>query len=62
MGGKTGTAEKLPRKNHKYLVSFMGFAPYENPQLVIYCTVNEPNAKDEAHSYFAQNITREILK
>lgn len=62
IGGKTGTAQKLPRGNGKYLVSFMGFAPYENPQLVIYCVVDEPNAPDEAHSYFAQNIVREILE
>lgn len=62
MGGKTGTAQKLPRGNGKYLVSFMGFAPYDDPQLLIYCVVDEPNAKDEAHSYFAQNIVREILE
>jgi stage V sporulation protein D (sporulation-specific penicillin-binding protein) len=29
---------------------------------VIYCIVDEPNAQDEAHSYYAQNITREILE
>ena len=62
MGGKTGTAQKLPRGNGQYLVSFMGFAPYDDPQLVIYCVVNEPNAADESHSYFAQNIVREILE
>ena len=62
MGGKTGTAQKIPRKDRKYLVSFMGFAPVENPRLVIYCVVNEPNVGDQAHSYFAQNIVREILE
>ena len=62
MGGKAGTAQKIPRKDRKYLVSFMGFAPVENPQLVIYCVVNEPNVGDQAHSYFAQNIVREILE
>ena len=62
MGGKTGTAQKLPRGTGEYLVSFMGFAPYDNPQLLIYCVVDEPNAGDEAHSYFAQNIVREILE
>jgi stage V sporulation protein D (sporulation-specific penicillin-binding protein) len=62
MGGKTGTAQKLPRGNGKYLVSFIGFAPYDDPELVIYCIVDEPNAKDEAHSYYAQNIVREILE
>lgn len=62
MGGKTGTAQKLPRSAKQYLVSFMGFAPYENPQMVVYCIVDEPNVPDQAHSYFAQNIVREILE
>ena len=62
MGGKTGTAQKIPRKDRKYLVSFMGFAPYDNPQLVIYCVVNEPNVAEQSHSYFAQNIVSEILE
>lgn len=62
MGGKTGTAQKLPRGNGKYLVSFMGFAPYDDPQVLIYCIVDEPNVKEQSHSYFAQNIVREILE
>ncbi len=62
LGGKTGTAEKLPRGEGNYLVSFIGFAPYENPELVIYCIVDEPNSADQAHSYYAQNIVREILE
>ncbi len=62
MGGKTGTAQKLPRSGGNYLVSFLGFAPYDDPQLVIYCIVDTPNAKDQAHSYYAQNIVREILE
>ena len=62
MGGKTGTAEKLPRGNSNYLVSFAGFAPYDNPQLLIYCIVDEPNSEEQDHSYYAQNICREILE
>lgn len=62
MGGKTGTAEKYPRGNKNYLVSFVGFVPYDNPQLLIYCIVDEPNVPDQPHSYFAQNIVREILE
>ena len=62
LGGKTGTAEKYPRNQGNYLVSFIGFAPYENPELVIYCIVDEPNSKDQPHSYYAQNIVREILE
>ena len=62
LGGKTGTAEKLPRNQGNYLVSFIGFAPYDNPELVIYCVVDEPNTADQPHSYYAQNIVREILE
>ena len=62
LGGKTGTAEKQPRNQGNYLVSFIGFAPYENPELVIYCIVDEPNSEDQPHSYYAQNIVREILE
>lgn len=67
MGGKTGTAQMYDdethlRKKGAYLVSFMGFVPYDNPQLVIYTVINQPNVEDEAHSSYAQNITREILK
>ena len=35
IGGKTGTAEKLPRGNGDYLLSFIGYAPQENPEVVI---------------------------
>lgn len=62
MGGKTCTAEKLPRGNGNYLVSFIGFAPAENPEVLIYCVVDEPNSEDQPHSYYAQNIVREILE
>ncbi len=66
MGGKTGTAQKIgadgQRDKENYLVSFIGFAPVEDPQLVIYCVVDEPNALEQYHSTFAQNIVREILE
>ena len=62
MGGKTGTAQKAGRDGVNYLVSFIGFAPVENPELVIYCVVDEPNVQEQWHSTFAQNITREILE
>ena len=61
MGGKTGTAEKLPRGNGKYLVSFLGFAPLDNPQLVVYVVVDEPNANDPASSRYANAIARNIF-
>lgn len=62
MGGKTGTAEKFLRNGTDYLVSFIGFAPADDPQLMIYCVVDEPNSIDQPHSTFAQNIAREILE
>ena len=66
MGGKTGTAEKLPRKDGNYLVSFIGYLPEEHPQLVIYTVIDTPNqstaGQKQAHSTFAQNLTREILE
>lgn len=50
IGGKTGTAEKLPRGNGKYILSFIGFAPVSDPQVVIYCVVDEPGSEDQASS------------
>lgn len=66
MGGKTGTAEKLPRADKNYVVSFIGYLPQEHPQLVIYAVIDTPNQPTEgeaqAHSTFAQNLVREILE
>ncbi len=62
MGGKTGTAQKIPRSARKYLVSFIGHVPAEDPQVAIYVVVDEANSDDQAHSYYAQSIAREILK
>ena len=66
MGGKTGTAQKIAedgtRDKVNYLLSFIGFAPVEEPELVIYCIVDEPNVEEQWHSTFAQNIVREILE
>ncbi len=42
VGGKTGTAEKLPRNQGKYILSFIGFSPVDDPQVMVYCTVDEP--------------------
>lgn len=66
MGGKTGTAEKLPREDNNYVVSFIGYLPQEHPQLVIYAVIDTPNQptehEEQAHSTFAQNLAREILE
>lgn len=41
IGAKTGTAQKLPRKDGKYLLSYIGYAPQENPEVVIYVVIDE---------------------
>ncbi len=61
MGGKTGTAQKIPRGNGKYIVSWIGFAPAQDPQVAIYCIVDEPNVADQADNRFPQWISRDIL-
>ncbi len=62
MGGKTGTAEKIPRDKTNYLVSFIGFAPVDHPEVVLYVVVDEPNAAKQSTSSFAQEIWKNIMK
>lgn len=72
MCGKTGTAQKYvldekgnatsERAQGKYLVSFIGSVPANDPEVVIYAIVDEPNVEDQAHSSYAQNLAREILE
>ena len=61
IGGKTGTAEKQPRGTGNYVMSFMGFAPADDPQVLVYCVIDEPNVADQPHSTFAQEVVKEIL-
>lgn len=42
VGGKTATSEKLPRSLKKYISSFLGFAPAEDPQVIALITIDEP--------------------
>ena len=60
-GGKTGTAEKFPRGNGKYVVSFIGFAPVDTPQVLIYVVIDEPNVEDQASSIYPQYVAQAIL-
>jgi stage V sporulation protein D (sporulation-specific penicillin-binding protein) len=62
MGGKTGTAQKLPRGNGKYLVSFVGFAPLDDPEVVVYAVVDEPNVENQATSVYAQYLVNQIMR
>ena len=64
-GGKTGTAEKIDpetgrRAGGKYLVSFIGACPMNDPKVVIYVVVDEPNVDNQADSSFPQVLFREI--
>lgn len=64
-GGKTGTAEKINETTHardkgKYLVSFIGAAPMNDPKVVIYVVVDEPNVYEQADSAYPQILFRDI--
>lgn len=62
IGGKTGTAEKLPRSEGKNLNSFIGYAPQENPEIMIYVIVDEPNLAQQAASYLATGLAADIME
>jgi len=47
IAGKTGTAQKIPREDKTYVISFLGFAPAENPKFVIYIVIDEPKVPAE---------------
>ena len=63
IGGKTGTAQKVPRSEGKYLVSFIGFAPVDDPEVLVYVVVDEPNVAPEhqGESIYAQEIAKNIF-
>ena len=61
IGGKTGTAETLPRGNHEYVVSFMGYAPADNPQIAIYVVVDRPNVAPQDDAKYATRIVKKVL-
>lgn len=65
IGGKTGTAEKIPRGENRYVISYICAVPIDDPQVVVYTVIDEPNiANQEDGSYtkqLAKNILTEIL-
>ncbi len=61
IGGKTGTAETLPRGNKEYVVSFLGYAPIDNPEIAIYVVVDRPNAAQQDDAKYATRIVRAVL-
>lgn len=42
IGGKTATSQKLPRGSEKYIASFIGFAPADDPEVIAMCIIDEP--------------------
>lgn len=62
IGGKTGTAQKLPRTAGKHLVSFIGGCPMNDPEVVVYAIMDEPGVADDAHSTYAQEVARSVMK
>lgn len=61
MGGKTGTAEVVPRDGINYVVSFIGYVPANDPQVAIYVVVDRANQYKQDNSRLASGIVREIL-
>ena len=61
IGGKTGTAETLPRGNNEYVGSFMGYAPADDPQIAIYVVVDRPNVAIQDNARHATGIVKKVL-
>ena len=62
IGGKTGTAETIPRGNDEYVVSFMGYAPAEDPQIAVYVVIDRANFENQDDATFATVIVRSIMQ
>lgn len=61
IGAKTGTAQKYPREDENYLLSYMGFAPAENPEVLIYVVIDEPNVAKQDTSQLVTDLARNIM-
>ncbi len=57
IGGKTATSQKLPRGNGKYIASFVGFAPADNPQVIAMCIIDEP-----VGVYYGGTVAAPVIK
>ncbi|MCR4591123.1 MAG: cell division protein FtsI [Lachnospiraceae bacterium] len=61
-GGKTGTAEKAPRTKNNYLISFMGYVPADDPEVLCYVVIDTPNAEVQSESTrLATRLNRDIM-
>ena len=61
IGGKTGTAETVPRDNGEYVVSFMCHAPADHPEIICYVVVDRPNVREQDDAKYSSIISRQIL-
>lgn len=61
-GGKTGTAQKIPRGAGTYIVSFCGFAPVENPQVLVYVVIDEIQKESQTNTGLAVKIAKNVMK
>ena len=57
IGGKTATSQTLPRSDHKYISSFLGFAPADNPQVLVLVVINNPQV-----IYYGGTIAAPVAK
>ena len=57
IGGKTATSQKLPRNSGKYISSFIGFAPADNPQIIAICIIDEPQG-----IYYGGTIAAPVIR
>lgn len=62
IGGKTGTAEKLPRGNGKHVQSFIGYAPQDNPEVLVYVVIDEPNVGSQSSGGYATIMAGQIME
>lgn len=62
MAGKTGTSEKIPRNNGKYIASFMGFAPSNDPEIACLVILDEPNGQFHFGGQIAAPVVHDIME
>lgn len=62
VAGKTGTSEKLPRGCGKYIASFLGFAPADNPKIAVLVMLDDPSGGDYYGGMIAAPVVGKIIE
>ncbi len=62
IGGKTGTSEKTPRNNGKYIASFLGVAPADDPEIICLVAIDEPTGGLYQGSQISAPVARNIME